>query len=65
MLNTLLTTDYIGGWVTTLIESIKKTNGTNYLKGIVLKRKNNREVRHLIMHNLYLSEMRNISPIKV
>ena len=35
------------------------------MKGIKLKRKNNREVRHLIMHNLYLSEMRDISEIKV
>ena len=37
----------------------------HHLKGIKLKRKNNREVRHLIMHNLYLSEMRDISEIKV
>ena len=34
---------------------------THYLKGIELKRKNEREVRH----NLYVSEMRAISAIKV
>ena len=51
MLNKLLTTDLIGGWVTKLIESIEKTNGTHYLKGIELKIKNKREVRD----NLYVS----------
>ena len=34
MLNTLLSTDLIGELVTKLIESIEKTNGTHYLKGI-------------------------------
>ena len=34
---------------------------THYLKGIELKRKNTLEVRH----NLYVSEMRDISAIKV
>ena len=56
MLNTLLTTDLLGGWVTKLIESIEKPNSTHFLKGIELKRKNKREVRH----NLYVSEMRDI-----
>ena len=54
MLNKLLTTDLIGEWVTKLIESIEKTNGTHYFKGIGLKRTNKREVRH----NLYVSEMK-------
>ena len=36
MVNTLLTTDLISGYVTNLIESIKKTNGTHYLKCIEL-----------------------------
>ena len=39
MLNTLLTTDLIGKWDTKLIESIEKTNGIHYLKGIELKTK--------------------------
>ena len=52
MLNTLLKTDLIGGWITKLIESIEKPNVTHYLKGIELKRKNKREVRH----NLYVCE---------
>ena len=30
MLNKLLTSDLIGGWVTKLIESIEKNNGTHY-----------------------------------
>ena len=34
MLNKLLTTDLIGRFDTKLIESIEKTNGTHYLKGI-------------------------------
>ena len=41
MLNKLFTMDLIGGWVTKLIESIDNNNGTHYLKGIELKRKNN------------------------
>ena len=61
MLNKLFTTDIIGGWVTKLIELIEKNDGTHYLKGIELKRKNNREVRH----NVYVSEMRDIHAIKV
>ena len=61
MLTTLFTTDIIGGWVTKLIELIEKNIGTHYLKGIELKRKNNREVRH----DVYVSEMRDISAIKV
>ena len=61
MLNKLLKTDLIGGWITKLIESIEKANVTHYLKGIELKRTNKREVRH----NLYVSEMRYISTIKV
>ena len=61
MLNKLLTTDLIGGWITKFIESIEKPNISHYLKGIELNRKNKREVRH----NLYVSEMRNISTIKV
>ena len=61
MLHKLFTTDLIGGWVTMLIESIEKTNGTHYLKVIELKRTNKREVRH----NLYVSEMRDISSLKV
>ena len=44
-----------------LIEYIEKTNGTHYLKGIEFKRTNKRELRH----NLYVSEMRDISAIKV
>ena len=39
MLNTLLTTNLIGGWVTKLIQTIEKNNGTHYLKCIELKRK--------------------------
>ena len=64
MLNKLLTTNLIEWWVTKLIQTIEKNNGrlpTHYLKGIELKRKNKREVRH----NLYVSEMRDISAIKV
>ena len=61
MLTKLFTTDIIGGWVTKLIELIEKNSGTHYLKGIELKRKNNRVVRH----NVYISEMRDISAIKV
>ena len=61
MLNKLITTNLIGGWITKLIQTMEKTNGTYYLKGIELKRKNKREVRH----NLYVYEMRDISSIKV
>ena len=61
MLYTLLTTDLIDGWITKCIESIEKPNITHYVKGIELNRQNKREVRH----HLYVSEMRDISTIKV
>ena len=44
MLNKLLITNLIGGWVTKIIQTFEKTNVTHYLKGIELKRKNKREV---------------------
>ena len=58
-MNTLLTSDLIVEWVSMLIESIDKTNVIHNLRGIELKRKNKREVRH----NLYVSEMNDISEI--
>ena len=51
MLNTLIITDIIGGWVTNLIKSIEKTNGTHYLRHLVrLMRKNNREIDIIYMY---------------